>query len=84
LYGAANAADLDPAHGLDQTVGVYHLESEDDEINVAFKVTNNKLSWCAAYILKGTPKYSQSMPTNVNEAAKNFLTMIKHTQKIQT
>jgi len=73
LYGATNTADLDLVYGLDQTVGVYHLESEDDEINVAFKVTNNKISWCAVYVLKGTPKYTQSMPTNVNEAAKDFL-----------
>ncbi|NLE05616.1 MAG: hypothetical protein GX638_12560, partial [Crenarchaeota archaeon] len=36
LYGATNTADFDVAYGLDQTVGIYHLESEDNAINVAF------------------------------------------------
>jgi hypothetical protein len=52
----------------------YELENNDSKLQVSFMFKNGILSWCKLYVIDGEPLFKESMPSNLLDRMKAFVT----------
>ena len=73
LSGSLSVRHREEMGGLAEVDGLYVLTSETSTIGVQFKFVNNTLARCLVDVRAGLPQFSQPVPVDADDAAREFL-----------